>query len=483
MGERPCDWIEGVAPLKQVFVPPQAIERFRALLGEGYEEFATQAIEAKELFAGRVIWNVNSTARGGGVAEMLRSHLAYVRAIGIDVRWMVVGDGPEFFEVTKRIHNNLHGVEGDGGPLGDHERQVYEGGLAADASRLCRLVRPGDVAFLHDPQTLGLVAPLRSAGARVLWRSHIGVDRPNAVARAAWGFLMPYAEQAEAMAFSRRQYAWEGLDPAKVAVVPPSIDPFSPKNQELDGASVRSILAVTGIGPDAGASAATFARTDGTPGRVDRPAAVFQQGPVPEAASLVTQVSRWDRLKGPVGILDAFERHFAAGDEHLLLAGPDVARVVDDPEGATVLQEIVARRESLPEDVRARTHLATLPLDDIEENAATVNAIQRRSDVIVQNSLAEGFGLTVSEAMWKETPVVATRVGGIQDQIVDGQSGLLIEPGDSDALAGAIRTLLEDRDRAAALGRAAHERVAAEFLVTGRLTAYFRLFERLLEAG
>jgi trehalose synthase len=469
-----------VAPLEQVFVAPQPIERFRALLGDGYDEFAAQAAVASELFAGRVIWNVNSTARGGGVAEMLRSHLAYVRALGIDVRWMVAGAGAEFFEVTKRIHNNLHGAEGDGGPLGEPERKTYEAGLAPDAAKLCRLVRPGDVAFLHDPQTLGLVAPLREAGARVLWRSHIGVDRPNDVARRAWRFLLPYAEQAEALAFTRSAYVWDGVDRGRVSVIPPSIDPFSPKNQEMAASSVKSALAITGIGPNPGAEPATFTRGDGTPGRVDRPAVVVQDQPVPGGASLVTQVSRWDRLKGPIGLLESFERHFAGGDEHLLLAGPDVRRVVDDPEGAEVFNEIVDRRASMPQRVRGRTHLATLALDDIEENAAAVNALQRRSDIIVQNSIAEGFGLTVSEAMWKKKPVVATRVGGIQDQIVDGASGLLVEPGAPDELARAIRALLEDRRHATTLGKAAHRRVADEFLVTGRLTSYLRLFEALL---
>jgi trehalose synthase len=351
-----------------------------------------------------------------------------------------------------------------------------------DAARLCRLIRPGDLAFLHDPQTLGLIGPLRKAGARVLWRSHVGADRPNEVVRRAWEFLLPYAARADACAFSRAEYIWDGLDRRKVWVIPPSIDPFSPKNQDLGPAAVHAILAVAGIAPSGREGPATFLRTDGTPGRVDRAAEMIQDSPVPDDVPLITQVSRWDRLKDPFGLIEAFRRQVAAGTAgHLLLAGPDISRIVDDPEGAEVLKEVIARRESLPPQARAMVHLAVLPLEDIEENAATINAIQRRSDLVVQNSIAEGFGLTVAEAMWKERPVVATQVGGIQDQIVDGQNGLLVEPRDPDALGAAIERMLSDPELARELGRSARRRVTEEFLVTGRLIAYFHIFESLLE--
>jgi trehalose synthase len=321
---------------------------------------------------------------------------------------------------------------------------------------------------------------MREAGARVLWRAHVGADEPNEHARRAWEFLKPYLAEAEAFAFSRPAYVWPGLDSDKVFVIPPSIDPFSPKNQDLEAAAVRAILAVTEIGPDAARGPATFVRTDGTPGRVDRAADTVQDGPVPADSPVVTQVSRWDRLKDPAGLIAAFERGFGAPGCHLLLAGPDVRRVVDDPEGSEVLAELVARRAELPGELRSRVHLASLPLEDIEENAAVVNAIQRRSDVVVQNSVAEGFGLTVTEAMWKGRPVVATRVGGIQDQIAAGHNGLLVRPGDPAGLAEAVASVLADPALGLALGSAARETVAEKFIVTGRLVAYFRIFESLL---
>ncbi|MFN8161138.1 MAG: glycosyltransferase [Solirubrobacterales bacterium] len=467
-------------PITTVDVPPQPVERFRELLGPAFAEVEQGAARAREVFDGRVVWNLNSTARGGGVAEMLRSHLAYVRAAGIDVRWLVVGEGDGFFEVTKRIHNNLHGSPGDGGELGPRQRRAYEKGLRRAGGELAGVVRPGDVALLHDPQTLGLIEPMLEAGARVVWRCHVGVDSPNELVRRAWEFLIGYLLPADGYTFSRREYVWEGLDAGRVAIVPPSIDPFSPKNQDLGAAAVEAILGVTGIGPDGRGGPSIFVRTDGTPGRVDRPAQVVQEAPVPPGSPLVCQVSRWDRLKDPLGVIRAFAGHLTTPGAHLMLAGPDVTAVADDPEGAEVLAEVTDFRAGLAAQVRERVHLAMLPLDDIEENAAMVNAVQRRAEVVVQKSLAEGFGLTVSEAMWKGTPVVASRVGGIQDQIVDGRSGLLVEPTDLAGFAAAADSLLSDPTRAAAIGAAGRERVKEEFLVTGRLLNYFALFAALL---
>ncbi len=200
-------------------------------------------------------------------------------------------------------------------------------------------------------------------------------------------------------------------------------------------------------------------------------------------AKLVTQVSRWDRLKDPAGVLRGFCEHVDDRDAHLMLAGPSVGAVADDPEGAEVLGEVRAQWGALEPDVRRRVHLAQLPMEDAEENAAIVNALQRRSDVIVQKSLAEGFGLTVAEAMWKARPVVASRVGGIQDQIVDGESGVLIDdPADLPRFGAAVGRLLRDPTLAAQLGEAARERVREEFLGTRQLIQYLNLLDRLVNA-
>jgi trehalose synthase len=467
--------------LQEVAVASLSPERFRALLAERYEEVDDAIATARDVLRGRVVWHVNSTARGGGVAELLHSLLAYARGAGVDVRWMTISGNPDFFRVTKRIHNRLHESEGDGGPLGPAERDVYDAALREAADELAELVRPGDVVYIHDPQPAGLVPHVVAADVKVIWRCHIGVDRPGELARTAWDFLRPYVGDADAYVFSRERFVWEGLDESRIWIIPPSIDAFSPKNQDLEAESVRSILAVIGVGELDHHSRALFHRFDGTRARVGRRADLIQEGPVPDDAPLISQVSRWDRLKDPVGVLRSFADYVKPAGAHLLLAGPSVAGVSDDPEGAEVLAEVSGRREALAPEKRGRIHLASLPMEDIEENAAMVNAIQRRSDVILQKSLAEGFGLTVAEAMWKGKPVVASRVGGIQDQIVDGVSGVLIDdPTDLEAVARAVDGFVEHSAQAAEVGNAARQRVIKQFLGTRSLTQYMDLLGGLL---
>ncbi|MFL5887370.1 MAG: glycosyltransferase, partial [Thermoleophilaceae bacterium] len=415
-------------PIEHVDIAPMSLDRFADVITADQQRYlGEQEAKAKQLLAGRVVWNVNSTARGGGVAEMLHSLIAYARATGVDARWVVIGGEPDFFRVTKRIHNNLHGHVGDGGPLGEHEREIYEAATHGACDQLAELVRPGDVVLLHDPQTAGMVPHLAELDIQVVWRAHIGLDTPNEVARRAWEFLRPYVEPAAAYVFSRQAFAWEGLDPDRIAIIHPSIDPFSPKNQQLPAEDVKAILHTAGLLTEGGDGSPAFMRVDGTRGRVDRRARTYEEQVVPDSVPVVTQVSRWDRLKDPFGVMEGFVRHVVGEtDAHLVLAGPDTEAVADDPEGAHIVRECVERWESFAPEVRPRVHLALLPMADAEENAAIVNALQRWSMIVVQKSLAEGFGLTVAEAMWKARPVVASRVGGIQDQIVDGETGLLV---------------------------------------------------------
>jgi len=411
---------------------------------------------------------------------MLRSLLPYARGAGIDTRWVVLRERDEFFELTKRLHNNLHGDHGDGGPLRPEQRKLYERTLATSARHVASLLQRGDVVFLHDPQTAGLAPAMRAAGATVVWRCHIGVDEPNEFARRAWDFLRPDVETANAYVFSRRAYIWEGLDAERAWVMAPSIDPFSPKNQELDPATVEEIVGVIGLGHSSPSRAPTFSRADDSPARVERHAEIMQEDRLPDGAQIVAQVSRWDRLKDHLGLLTCFHQHLSGRDLHLVLVGPATAAVADDPEGAAVWREVGRAWRELPAPVRRSVHLVSLPMADLDENAAMVNALQRRADIVVQKSLAEGFGLTVAEAMWKRRPVIGTRVGGIQDQIVEGRSGLLIDdPHDLEALARAITSLSEDRERAASIGEQAHRRVFEHFLAPTRLAEYVDLLTEL----
>lgn len=467
--------------LRRVVVASLPYGRFRPVLGEErFAAFQRVAARARELLAGRVVWNVSSTGRGGGVAEMLRSLLAYARGAGVDARWLVISGDERFFRVTKRIHNLLHGDPGDGGPLGERERAIYRAALEPNARALSELVRAGDVVILHDPQTAGLVPAMVDRRATVVWRCHIGIDQPNDQARAAWSFLRPFITPAHAYIFSRLDYTWEGLANERLVVVPPSIDAFSPKNQELDDPTVDAILCAAGIVAGGGGQA-VFEREDGSPGRVDSRAQMTEEAPLQTEQPFVLQVSRWDRLKDPLGVIEGFARHTAPlTTAHLVVAGPETEAVADDPEGAEVLAEARATWRRLEPDVRARVHLAALPMRDGEENAAIVNALQRRAAVVVQKSVAEGFGLTVAEAMWKGRPVVASRIGGIQDQIDDGVSGLLVDPTDLAAYGQAVAALLGDPQRAARMGAAARARVKDHFLGPRHLTQYVELLERLL---
>jgi trehalose synthase len=414
---------------------------------------------------------------------MLWSLIAYARGVGVDARWLVLAGDEAFFRVTKRIHNQLHGSPGDGLGLTARDRDLYAEVSRRNASMLAARTRPGDIVLLHDPQTAGMTAHLPSDRI-IVWRSHIGVDVQNDLAHSGWAFLTEFLRRADAYVFTRRSYAPPGLDAGKIVEIPPSIDAFSPKNQYLTADAVRAILGAAGLvaGPGSDTVLPGFVRTDGTVGLVSR-RAVLTGPPPPVSAPLVLQVSRWDRLKDPVGVVRGFAEHIATSEPaaHLMCAGPATAAVTDDPEGEQTLAETRQAWADLPRAVRGRVHLATLPMDDPAENAAIVNALQRHATVVVQKSIAEGFGLTVTEAMWKSRPVVASAVGAIQDQIEDYASGVLVrDPSDLAAFGAAVHRLLSDPDLATRIGTTGHERVRSLFLSSRHLMQYEALFGALL---
>jgi trehalose synthase len=226
--------VDVVSLVHTVKVPSRPVSLLTPVSGaRRYAQLASAAGQLRLGLAGRTIWNVNSTAAGGGVAEMLQVLVGYVQDLGIAIGWLVITGDAGFFAITKRLHNQIHGSL-SGAPLGAAEAAHYGQMLAANAVELCARVRPGDVVLLHDPQTAGLAAPLAQAGARVVWRCHIGVDWENDATRAGWDFLRPHMAAAEAYVFSRREYVPPWIPADKVWIIPPSIDPFSPKNQDLD---------------------------------------------------------------------------------------------------------------------------------------------------------------------------------------------------------------------------------------------------------
>ena len=278
-----------------VEVPRRPVSLLEPIIGgQRYLRLVEAADRVRHLLAGRSIWNVNSTATGGGVAEMLQVLVGYVKDFDIPAGWLVITGDAEFFAITKRLHNQIHG-EIAGGPLGAAEAHHYTQMLTANATELLGRIRPGDVVLLHDPQTAGLAGPLARAGAQVVWRSHIGVDWENDATRAGWDFLRPYLAAAEGYVFSRRGYVPAWVPGGKVAIIPPSIDPLSPKNQDLDDDTVRGILTTIGVLDDAAPGRTAFVRDDGSTGVVTRPAAITGDGRPGLGDPLVVQVSRWDR--------------------------------------------------------------------------------------------------------------------------------------------------------------------------------------------
>jgi len=468
--------------IKQVPVTPRPVAQLEPVIGvERYQQLIQAADEFRGEMSGRSVWNISSTAVGGGVAEMLHALLGYVDDLGIANHWMVITGDAGFFVITKRLHHEIHG-DLSGGALTAADAGHYARMLAANAVELCSQIRPGDIVLLHDPQTAGLTEYLTHAGALVAWRSHIGVDWQNDATEAAWSFLEPQVASAKGFVFSRREYVPAWIPDHKVAIIPPSIDPFSPKNQWLDEATVRGILATIGVLDGAAPhEPAAYVCRDGSAGHVRRVAEITGDSrPAPDDP-LVVQVSRWDPLKDMAGVMHGFARYVAPFCHgYLVLAGPAVAGVTDDPEGAAVFADCLLQWQDLPAPVRNRILLVTLPLDDPDENAAMVNALQRHASVIVQKSLAEGFGLTVAEGMWKARPVVGSAVGGIIDQISPGTGVLLPDPHDLEAFGSAVRHLLTNPGEADRMGRAAKEHINSSYVGDKHLLRYEKLFSSVL---
>lgn len=377
-----------------------------------------------ERLRGRHVQHVNSTAVGGGVAEILTRMVPLLEEVGLDARWDVMRGGDDFFAVTKTIHNALHGQ-----PLTLSEQEVaaYR---EATAQNLRALPLSDDIVFIHDPQPAALIAG-RVPGSRWIWRCHIDLSAP---APAVWEFLRPLVERYDAAVFSAPQFG-RALPVAQVLIAP-SIDPLADKNRELEPRQVEAV--VTGLGID-------------------------------PARPLVTQVSRFDRLKDPLGVIAAYQLVRKYNDCQLLLVGGSAS---DDPEGGQVLAECRERAAGDPD-----IHVVELPpTANIE-----INALQRASTVILQKSLREGFGLTVSEALWKGKPVIAGAVGGIPLQIAHRYSGILTHTVEGTAYW--VKQLLNAPEFARRLGENGREHVRQHFLLTRHLRDYLLLFLSLEHAG
>jgi len=421
--------------------------------------------------AGRRVVMVNSTAKGGGVAEMLPKLVSLLNELGLHTEWLVMGtDRPEFFDLTKRIHNLIHGA---GDPsLTDDDRQLYATVSSENAAELkCRL-RPDDILLIHDPQPLGMGALLKQEmGIPFFFRCHIGLDEDTRETRAAWSFLQPHAELCDHAIFSSPEYI-PGFLAGKAGIITPAIDPLSFKNCDLSAHRLANILKSSGLAhsrhpvvPERFPEQAMRLRPDGHFHPMEEETDIG----IP-FRPIVTQISRWDRLKGFEPLLDAFARLKQNGSQRnatgrhqqrlahvrLVLAGPDPAAVADDPEAQGVLRDLATAYCELPHWLQDDVALVSLPMGSVENNASMVNALQRCSSVVVQNSLREGFGLTVTEAMWKQCAVLGSRASGIRHQIRDGIDGRLIpDSRDPDSIADLMNAMLGDLEGRQRIGHSA----------------------------
>ena len=368
--------------------------------------------------SGKIVQNINSTFSGGGVAEILNRMIPLLKELGVDARWNIIQGDNDFFKVTKKFHNALHG----------RAEEILESDFSCfqetSQKNIEEMELEGDIFFIHDPQPVALIKRKQEMGGNWIWRCHIDISRPN---MQVWKFLEPYVSQYDAAIFSAPAFSRQL--PLRQFLISPSIDPLSDKNKELPRHTIDAVMAKYGISQD---------------------------------KPIITQVSRFDYLKDPVGVIQAFEIVRNHIDCQLIFAG---GTATDDPESDKVLAEVRERASNNPD-----IHILLLPPgSDIE-----INALQRASTIIVQKSLSEGFGLTVSEALWKAKPVVASAVGGITLQIRDKLTGLLTYG--IEGTAYDLRQLLTNPEYANWLGKNGKEYVRHRFLITRHLRDYMLLF-------
>jgi trehalose synthase len=380
-----------------------SIEDYAPLIGA---ESVERIIRKAQRLRGLRVVNISSTFYGGGVAEMLSSATVLARSVGIRADWRLIQGSPDFFSVTKKFHNALQGADIH---FTDLKKEIYEEVMFQNAARMdldC------DFVIVHDPQPLPLITNYRRQ-CPWIWRCHIDLSQPN---QEVWDYLKQYIEQYDAVILSLPEYARE-LTPPQVFIMP-AIDPFSVKNAELSEDEIKDRLDHYGI---------------------------------PDDLPIVTQISRYDRWKDPEGVIEAFKIASKEAPATLILLG-NVA--TDDPEGQEVFESVLKHKDK-------RIYVLTV------EDSALVNALQRRAAVILQKSVREGFGLTVTEAMWKGAAVIGGNCGGIKHQIQDGVNGFLVSSVDEAAVA--IEQILKDKSLKEKLGTAARQTVQKRFLMSREL--------------
>ena len=368
--------------------------------------------------SGKIVQNINSTFVGGGVAEILEHMIPLLNQLGVDARWDVIQGTEGFFEVTKKFHNAIHGKKED---ITADDLALF---TEITRQNLEELRFYGDIMFIHDPQPAGLIVKKKEIGGKWIWRCHIDASNPDTK---VWEFLRNFVVDYDAAVFSAPNFSQQL--PIRQFLITPSIDPLSDKNREISSEVIDSVLKKYELNSD---------------------------------KPMIIQISRFDRLKDPIGVIEAFEMVKKSIDCQLVLAG---GTATDDPESEEVLAEVKKRTEG-----KRDIHILLIPPgSDIE-----INALQRAATIIMQKSLKEGFGLTISEALWKSKPVIATAVGGIPLQVRNKFTGLLTYT--VEGAAYALRQLLSNPQYAERLGQNGREHVRQNFLITSHLKNYLLMF-------
>jgi trehalose synthase len=409
--------------LQAVYVGERSLGAYR---GVAPDAILDEVVRRAARLRGVRVLHINATPYGGGVSELLRSVVPVVNSLGLVADWHTISGDNAFFQITKAIHNGLQGAPRG---LSADDRAVY---LTTTERNAARLEEQYDVVFVHDPQPAALPTIHGKGGARWIWRCHIDTSHPNVD---IWEFLRPFLEVYDAAIFTMKEFVPPGFRSPRVEIVSPAIDPLSPKNFPLPDDVARQVLNWIGV-------------------HVERP--------------LITQVARFDRWKDPLGVIAAYR--LARRDlptAELALVG---SMALDDPEGWEIYRQIAKEADADPQ-IHIFTNLTGV--GNIE-----VNAFQRLSSVIVQKSIREGFGLVVSEALWKGTAVVAGRAGGIPLQMPEGVGGILVQS--VEECAAAITQLLHDPERARELARAGQERVRQHFLLPRLLLNELSLIDDLM---
>lgn len=405
-----------------VDVGESPLEAYRGVAPDELLDAVTRA--ARALRGARVL-HLNATPYGGGVSELLRSVVPLLNDQGVDADWRIISGNEPFFQVTKAIHNGLQGANIQ---LSEADKELY---LTTSRDNAAGFDADYDFIFIHDPQPAGLVKFTGKGRARWIWRSHIDTSKPNPE---VWSFLRPFLAEYDGSIFTMPEFVPGDLPTRIVDIIPPAIDPRNPKNLALPEATARQVLEWIGV-------------------RTELP--------------LVTQVSRFDVWKDPLGVIEAYRlARQEIPDLQLALVG---SMATDDPEGWDMYRTI---RGALANEKHAHVFTNLVGVGNIE-----VNAFQALSNVVIQKSLREGFGLVVAEALWKGTPVVAARTGGIPLQMADGTGGILVDS--VDECARAMVSLIRDPDRSRALGESGRARVRRHFLIPRLVLDELALMRRM----